>query len=80
MARIKLTRAVNVRRYSDYVVDTDDLTPVQLAALEQVGDPGGIESQDVLDTLDSICDNLDPEWEDYEDNLEWDQRVPTFKR
>lgn len=80
MARITITRALSVRRYEDHEFDTEDLTPEQVAALEEVGAEyrDANLSSDALRIVDELCDDHDAMWEDSDDILEVDERNVDF--
>lgn len=87
MAIIAFTRATNVRLYQDYQVDTDKLTPAQLAAVTKLSEAGDIDDEkpEAQRLLEEITDSLVIYSEDYapadEDNLnfiftdKWEDRL-----
>lgn len=73
MATITITRATNVRRYEDFEVDLDDLTPEQQAAIEQLQESEVLAFNDTepgetraFDVLDELFDDWDAGYEDYD--------------
>lgn len=80
MAEIIITRAISVRRYEDFAIDTDGLTAEQITALELIGDYGEIEEEGTLKIIDEICDDQQGNaiYEDHEDNLEPSERSVDF--
>lgn len=60
MAIIAFTRATNVRLYQDYQVDTDKLTPEQLAVMTKLIEAGDIDDErpDEQRVLEEITDSL----------------------
>lgn len=73
MAMITITRAMNVRRYEDFDLDMDDMTPEQLAAVEMLRDAEFLATTDAtwaemnaVKVLDQLVDEHDAMHEDYD--------------
>ncbi|MGR6088979.1 hypothetical protein ACU4IU_00285 [Brevibacterium sp. CSND-B09] len=70
---ITITRAMNVRRYEDFELDTDDMTPEQLTAVEKLRGAELLESADgtwaemnAANVLNQLVDEHDAAHEDYD--------------